>query len=91
MVRIIDASTEQSIDERRPLVGVAVGDDPDALVDEVGEQVTSTSLSRAPLRGTGRYVLVWITSVVPVDDGIRAEVGEVRVLVQDADAETVGA
>ena len=71
--------------------GVAVGDDPDALVDEVGEQVTSTSLSRAPLRGTGRYVLVWITSVVPVDDGIRAEVGEVRVLVQDADAETVGA
>jgi hypothetical protein len=56
-----------------------------------GNEVTSTSLSRVPLRGTGRYVLVWITSVVPVDDGIRAEVGEVRVLVQDADAETVGA
>ena len=75
--------------------GVAIGDDPDALVDEVGggvgDEVTSTSLSRVPLRGTGRYVLVWITSVVPVDDGIRAEVGEVRVLVQDADAETVGA
>jgi putative peptidoglycan lipid II flippase len=71
--------------------GVAVGDDPDALVDEVDEQVTSTSLSRVPLRGTGRYVLVWISSVVPVDDGIRAEVGEVRVLVQDTDAETVGA
>jgi hypothetical protein len=71
--------------------GVAIGDDPDALVDDVGDEVTSTSLSRIPLRGTGRYVLVWITSVVPVDDGIRAEVGEVRVLVQDADAETVGA
>lgn len=71
--------------------GVAIGDDPDALVDEVGNEVTSTSLSRVPLRGTGRYVLVWITSVVPVDDGIRAEVGEVRVLVQDADAEAVGA
>ena len=70
--------------------GVAIGDDPD-LVDEVGDEVTSTSLSRVPLRGTGRYVLVWITSVVPVDDGIRAEVGEVRVLVQDADAEAVGA
>jgi hypothetical protein len=71
--------------------GVAIGDDPDALIDEVGDEVTSTSLSRVPLRGIGRYVLVWITSVVPVDDGIRAEVGEVRVLVQDADAETVGA
>lgn len=70
---------------------VAIGDDPDALVDEVGDEVTSTSLSRVPLRGIGRYVLVWITSVVPVDDGIRAEVGEVRVLVQDADAEAVGA
>jgi putative peptidoglycan lipid II flippase len=70
---------------------VAIGDDPDALVDEVGDEVTSTSLSRVPLRGTGRYVLLWITSVVPVDDGNRAEVGEVRVLVQDADAETVGA
>ena len=71
--------------------GVAIGDDPDALVDQVSDQITSTSLSRVPLRGTGRYVLVWITSVVPVDDGIRAEVGEVRVLVEDADAETVGA
>lgn len=70
---------------------VAIGDDPDALVDEVGDEVTSTSLSRVSLRGTGRYVLVWITSVVPVVDGNRAEVGEVRVLVQDADAETVGA
>lgn len=70
---------------------VAIGDDPDALVDEVGDEVTSTSLSRVPLRGIGRYVLVWITSVVPVDDGIRAEVGEVRVLVRDANAEAVGA
>jgi hypothetical protein len=71
--------------------GVAIGDDPDALVDDVGDEVTSTSLSRVPLRGIGRYVLVWITSVVPVDDGIRAEVGEVRVLVRDADADAVGA
>jgi hypothetical protein len=36
-------------------------------------------------------VLVWITSVVPVDDGIRAEVAEVRVVVRNADAEAVGA
>jgi hypothetical protein len=71
--------------------GVAVGDDPDALIDEVGGEVTATSLSRVPMRGAGRYVLVWITSVVPVDDGNRAEVAEVRVVVRNADAEAVGA
>ena len=70
---------------------LAVGDDPDALVDEAGDEVASTSLSRVPLRGAGRYVLVWITSVVPVDDGIRAEVAEVRVVVRNTDAEAVGA
>jgi hypothetical protein len=70
---------------------LAVGDDPDALIDEAGGEVTSTSLSRVPLRGPGRYVLVWITSVVPVDDGNRAEVAEVRVVVRSADAEAVGA
>ena len=70
---------------------LAVGDDPDALIDETGGEVTSTSLSRVPVRGAGRYVLVWITSVVPVDDGIRAEVAEVRVVVRSADAEAVGA
>lgn len=70
---------------------LAVGDDPDALIDEAGGEVSSTSLSRVPLRGAGRYVLVWITSVVPVDDGIRAEVAEVRVVVRSADAEAVGA
>ena len=70
---------------------LAVGDDPDALIDEAGGEVTSSSLSRVPLRGAGRYVLVWITSVVPVDDGIRAEVAEVRVVVANTDAEAVGA
>ena len=70
---------------------LAVGDNPDSLIDEAGAEVTSTSLSRVPLRGAGRYVLVWITSVVPVDDGIRAEVAEVRVVVRSLDAEAVGA
>jgi putative peptidoglycan lipid II flippase len=70
---------------------LAVGDDPDALVGDAGAEVTSTSLSRVSLRGAGRYVLVWITSVVPVDDGIRAEVAEVRVVVANTDAEAVGA
>jgi Protein kinase domain len=71
--------------------GLAVGDDPDALADEVGSEVTSTSQTRISLRGAGRYVLVWITSVVPVDDGIRAEVAEVLVVVRNTDAEAVGA
>jgi Protein kinase domain len=71
--------------------GVAVGDDPSALVDQVGEAVPSTASTRVRLEGTGRYVLVWITSVVPVDDGTRAEVAEVRVVVPAADAERVGA
>ena len=71
--------------------GVAVGDDPEALVDRVGDTVVSTASTRVPLEASGRYVLVWITSVVPVDDGTRAEVGEVRVVVPAADAERIGA
>jgi hypothetical protein len=71
--------------------GVAAGDDPSTLVDHVGSTVTSTASTRVRLQGTGRYVLVWITSIVPVDDGTRAEVAEVRVVVPPADAERVGA
>jgi len=71
--------------------GVAVGEDPNALVDRVGDTVTSSASTRVRLQGTGRYALVWITSVVPVDDGTRAEVSEVRVVVPAADAERLGA
>ena len=71
--------------------GVAVGDDPSTLVEHVGNTATSTASTRVRLQGTGRYVLVWITSIVPVDDGTRAEVAEVRVVVPAADAERVGA
>jgi eukaryotic-like serine/threonine-protein kinase len=71
--------------------GVSVGDDPNALVDQVGDTVTSAASTRVRLQGTGRYVLVWITSVVPVDDGTRAEVAEVRVVVPAANAERAGA
>ena len=71
--------------------GVAVGDDPSTLVEHVGNTVTSTASTRVRLQGTGRYVLVWITSIVPVDDGTRAEVAEVRVVVPATDAERVGA
>lgn len=63
---------------------VAVGDDPDALVDAVGEPRVAGPETRGTLEGTGRYVLVWITTVVPAGDGIRAEVAEFRVVVEPA-------
>jgi hypothetical protein len=62
---------------------VAVGDDPDALVAEVGESFTAESDTVGSLAGPGRYVLVWITSVVPAGDGNRAEVAELSVMVAD--------
>lgn len=70
---------------------VGVGDDPDALVGQLGEEVRSTSVSRVRLDGDGRYVLIWITSVVPVDDGNRAEIAETRVLAGPAGSGTAGA
>jgi hypothetical protein len=60
---------------------LAVGDDPDALIDAIGPSVTAAERTRVPLEGTGRYVLVWITTVVPTTDGNRAEVGEAEVVV----------
>src|SRR4029450_7902703 len=41
---------------------LAVGDDPDALVDETGGEVTWTSVSRVPLRGAGRDGLGWMAA-----------------------------
>lgn len=63
---------------------VAVGDDPEALVDVAGPPTTASAETRGALRGSGRYVLVWITTVVPTDDGIRAEIAEFRVVIGSA-------
>jgi putative peptidoglycan lipid II flippase len=60
---------------------IATGEDPDTLVADVGDAEVAEPLTRVELDGTGRYVLVWITSVVPAGDGNRAEIAEVRVLV----------
>ncbi|MGZ8635668.1 MAG: protein kinase domain-containing protein [Actinomycetota bacterium] len=60
---------------------VAVGDDPAALVALIGVPFTAGPETRGTIEATGRYVLVWITSVVPVEDGNRAEVAEFRVTV----------
>jgi hypothetical protein len=64
---------------------LAVGDDPDALVDRIGAPFTAEPEMRGPLSGTGRYVLVWITTVVDTGDGHRAEISEFRALA-DPDA-----
>ena len=63
---------------------LAVGDDPEALIDAIGPSVTAAERTRVALEGSGRYVLVWITSVVPTDDGNRAEIGEAEVVVGGA-------
>jgi hypothetical protein len=63
---------------------LAVGEDPEALLDALGPSVTAAEHTRVPLEETGRYVLVWITSVVPTGDGNRAEIGEAEVVVAGA-------
>lgn len=56
---------------------IAVSDDRSALVPHGSQTFTSTAVDRVEIAPTrGRYVLLWITSVVPTDDGNRAEVAE---------------
>jgi putative peptidoglycan lipid II flippase len=82
--------------ERRDVVGfrlstphpgfvfqLSVGDDPATLLGGVGEPYTAETETRGALEGSGRYVLVWVSTVVPVEDGNRAEIGELRMVVLD--------
>jgi len=62
----------------------AVGDDPDSLLGEVGSPNVAGADTRGELAGEGRFVLVWITTVVPAEDGIRAEIAEFRVVAEAA-------
>jgi serine/threonine-protein kinase len=65
--------------------GVAVGEDPDALATAADPAFTAGASMRGRLEpATGRYVLLWIVSVVDVGDGNRAEVAEIRVIGPDA-------
>ena len=60
---------------------VRVGDDPDGLVEQEADETTASEQTRVQLGDArGRYVLLWMTSVVPTADGNRVEVAEVRVL-----------
>ena len=60
---------------------MVVGDDPTAMVGAASATFTATADMRESIEpATGQYVLLWITTVVPTDDGNRAEVGEFRVV-----------
>jgi hypothetical protein len=61
---------------------VAVGDDPGTLLEGVGPTFTASAETRGSLSARGRYVLVWITTVVDTGDGNRAEIAEFRPLVE---------
>jgi len=59
---------------------IRVGDDQQALATQDGPAFeAATSLRRPIPPATGRYVLVWITSVVGTDSGNRATIGEFTV------------
>jgi putative peptidoglycan lipid II flippase len=60
---------------------LAVGDDPASLVDEIGAAHVAEVETEGELLGTGRYVLVWITTVVATADGNRAEIAEFSVTI----------
>jgi serine/threonine protein kinase len=60
---------------------VVVGDDLAAMIEEARPRFTAADDMREPIDpATGRYVLLWITSVVSTGDGYRAEVGDFRVV-----------
>lgn len=63
---------------------IAVGDHPESLLDLLGDPRTAARNTMGTLAGSGRYLLVWITSVVDTGDGNRAEVAEFRAVVADA-------
>jgi hypothetical protein len=64
---------------------LAVGDNPEALVGSVGPAFVAEAETRGSISPTvGRFVLLWITSVVDTGDGNRAEVAEFKVIGADA-------
>lgn len=65
--------------------GLAVGDDPETLAAAAEPVFTAEPSMRGQIAAaTGRYVLLWIVSVVDTGDGNRAEVAEIRVVGPDA-------
>jgi hypothetical protein len=62
---------------------IVVGDDVATMLEETrgATSYTAPDADRSLPPASGRYVLVWITSVVPIGDGSnRAEISEIRIL-----------
>ena len=60
---------------------VVVGDDLRAMITSAHPTFKAAADMRESIEpATGQYVLLWITTVVPTDDGNRAEVSEFRVV-----------
>jgi hypothetical protein len=60
---------------------LGVGDDPLDLAEGADTAFTASASMRRTLEpATGRYVLLWIVSVVEAGDGNRAEVAEIEVV-----------
>jgi serine/threonine protein kinase len=62
---------------------IVVGDDVATMLEDAPGAVSYTApdADRSLPPASGRYVLVWITSVVPIGDGSnRAEISEIRIL-----------
>ncbi|MGZ4129771.1 MAG: protein kinase domain-containing protein [Actinomycetota bacterium] len=62
---------------------IVVGDDVATMLEEThaAASYTAPDADRSLPPAAGRYVLVWITSVVPIGDGSnRAEISEIRIL-----------
>lgn len=58
-----------------------VGDDPDSLARSADPAFTASATMRGSIEpAIGRYVLLWIVSVVDAGDGDRAEVAELEVV-----------
>ena len=60
---------------------VVVGDEPKTMADSARATFTASADTRESIEpAAGRYVLLWITTVVATGDGNRAEVAEFRVV-----------
>ena len=60
---------------------VVVGDEPATMADSARATFNASADTRESIEpATGRYVLLWITTVVATGDGNRAEVAEFRVV-----------
>jgi serine/threonine-protein kinase len=64
---------------------LVVGDDPITLAEAADPAFTASETMRGTIEpATGRYLLLWIVSVVDTGDGNRAEVAELQVVGPDA-------